>query len=68
MIQDGKHIINLFGGMESNKTDKNQVDFEGWGFIYDEGGLPAMDPSLFKQMKEEGRTYYANAWGYTRSK
>ena len=67
VIQDGKHIINLFGGMESNKTDKNQVDFEGWGFIYDEGGLPAMDPSLFKQMKEEGRTYYANAWGYTRS-
>lgn len=67
VIQDGKHVINLFGGMESNKTDKNQVDFEGWGFIYDEGGLPAMDPSLFKQMKEEGRTYYANAWGYTRS-
>ena len=67
VIQDGKHVINLFGGMESNKTDKNQVDFEGWGFIYDEGGLPAMDPSLFNQMKEEGRTYYANAWGYTRS-
>lgn len=67
VLDEDKHIINLFAGMELNSTDRNSVAFEGWGFCYDNGGIPSMDPNLFKQMKEENGSYYANQWTYGRS-
>ena len=61
------HILNVFGGTEINSTDRNSVAFEGWGFVYDNGGIAAPDPNLFKNQKEENSVYYSNQWGYTRS-
>lgn len=66
-VWQDKHILNLFGGMELSSIDRNSVYFEGWGFVYDNGGIPSMNPSLFKNKKEEGSDYYSNAWTYTRS-
>lgn len=66
-FNDEMHIVNLFGGMELNATDRNAVNFQGWGFQYDNGGIPSVDPSLFKQQKEENTPYYGNSWTYTRS-
>jgi TonB-linked SusC/RagA family outer membrane protein len=62
-----QHIISLFAGAESNLTDRNSVAFQGWGYCYDDGGIPSPDPSLFKQMKEENTDYYGNGWTYGRS-
>lgn len=64
---DEKHIFNIFAGMEVNSTDRNQVFFEGYGFLYNSGNIPSMDPNLFLQMKDEGRDYYGNTWSYSRS-
>lgn len=61
------HILNLFGGFELGSTDRNRVNFEGWGFCYDDGGIPSIDPSLFKQQKEENTPYYSNTWTYKRN-
>jgi TonB-linked SusC/RagA family outer membrane protein len=61
------HILSLFGGAETNMTDRNQVNFEGWGFLYDNGGIPFVDYNLFKQKKEENSVYYGNSSTYSRS-
>jgi len=62
-----QHLLNLFAGVESNLTDRNSVFFQGWGYLYNDGGVPFVDYHLFKQQKEENGTYYGNAWTYTRS-
>ena len=62
-----KHALNLFGGMELNSTDRNNIAFDGYGFCYDDGGTPFVDYNMFKQQVEEGATYYANNWTYARS-
>jgi len=62
-----QHIINIFAGAESNFTDRNSVNFQGWGYLYDDGGVTFVDYKLFKQQKEENGTYYGNSWAYTRS-
>lgn len=61
------HILNFFAGMELNKTDRNAIAFEGYGFCYNDGGTPFVDYHKFKQQVEEGSTYYANSWQYARS-
>ncbi|MEG2179032.1 MAG: SusC/RagA family TonB-linked outer membrane protein [Bacteroidales bacterium] len=66
-FNDDTHIVNFFGGMELNATDRNAINFQGWGFQYDNGGIPSADPSLFKQQKEENTPYYGNGWTYSRS-
>ncbi len=61
------HIINFFGGMETNMLDRNAVNFQGWGFMYESGGIPHINHEVFKQQKEENTNYYGNVWAYTRS-
>lgn len=62
-----QHLLNIFGGIESNLTDRNSVFFQGWGYQYDNGGVPFVDYRLFKQQKEENGTYYGDTWTYSRS-
>lgn len=64
---DDQHIFSLFGGVESNSTDRNAVNFEGWGYQYENGGIPFVDYKLFKQKGEENSVYYGNSWTYVRS-
>lgn len=61
------HILNLFGGMELSSTDRNKNWFRGWGYQYDNGGIPFYDPNVFKQGKEENAQYYSNEWTYSRN-
>jgi len=65
--KNDQHIFSLFGGVESNSTDRNAVNFEGWGYQYDNGGIPFIDYHLFKQKGEENSVYYGNSWTYVRS-
>jgi TonB-linked SusC/RagA family outer membrane protein len=61
------HITNFMVGSEIAKTDRNAISFQGWGFCYNNGNLPFIDYTLFKQQVEEGSTYYSNQWTYRRS-
>lgn len=55
-----KHIVNFFGGMDVQSTQRQNVWFEGWGYQYDMGGLPYFDYKLFKQYQEGNTAYYGN--------
>jgi len=61
------HIINYFGGMETSAIDREKIWFRGWGFQYENGGIPFYDPKVFKQSKEENTDYYSNTPTYTRN-
>ena len=61
------HLFNFFGGAESSSIDRNKVWFRGWGYQYDNGGIPFYDYNVFKQGKEENTEYYGNSWTYGRN-
>jgi TonB-linked SusC/RagA family outer membrane protein len=61
------HLINLFGGMEVNSTERQKTWFRGWGFEYDNGGTPFYDYNVFKQGKEENTDYYTHKTTLTRN-
>ncbi|KAA6301970.1 MAG: TonB-dependent receptor SusC [Candidatus Ordinivivax streblomastigis] len=56
---DDKHIINFFGGVERNMTNRNQSYFNGWGMQYSNGEIPFYVYEYFKKSKEEGNAYYS---------
>lgn len=60
------HIVNLFGGMEVNNTDRSRSYFNGVGMQYDMGFLGAYDYNYFKQASEENDVYYSLGNGYNR--
>ncbi len=64
---DDIHIMNFFGGMETGSIDRSRTWFRGWGYQYDNGGIPFYDPNVFKQGKEENTDYYTNQWTYSRN-
>lgn len=61
------HIFNILAGLEVNSTERNAINFQGWGFVYDDGGIPFIDPNLFIQQSQENTAYYGNTWTYRRS-
>ncbi len=54
-----KHIINLFGGMETNSVERHKTWFRGWGLQYSMGEIPYYVYEVFKKSAEEGSDYYA---------
>lgn len=56
---DRKHSINVLAGAEVNSTERTRIEFQGWGFCYDNGYTPFIDFNLFKQQGEEGAVYYS---------
>lgn len=52
------HILNMFGGMELNGTDRSRSWFNGVGMQYDMGMLANYDYRYFKQGNEENTAYY----------
>ena len=65
--KNGDHIISLFAGGELNSTDRQTTVFRGWGYQYNNGGVPYTDYRLFKQQQEENGTYYSNTFTYYRN-
>ena len=59
------HIVNVFGGMEVNNTDRSRSYFNGVGMQYDMGFLGDYDYRYFKQASEENSLYYwlSNRYG-----
>ena len=65
--RNGDHIISLFGGSELNSTDRQYTWFRGWGYQYDNGGVPFSDYRVFKQSQEENSQYFLNEFTYYRN-
>ena len=65
--KNGDHILSLFGGGELNSTDRQYNRFRGWGYQYNNGGVPFTDYRLFKQSQEENSTYFSNDFTYYRN-
>lgn len=53
------HIINLYGGMESNSVDRKQTWFRGWGMQFEDGEIPFYNYKAFKKGQEENTPYYS---------
>lgn len=58
------HIMNLFGGIEVNSSDRDQVFNSEYGVDYNSGRLITITPEFFKQAKEEGTELasFARSW------
>lgn len=53
------HIVNLYGGLETNSYDRHKTWFRGWGMQYQMGEIPNYAYQVFKKSKEEGADYYS---------
>ena len=60
------HILNVYGGLEVNNTERSRSYFNGVGMQYDMGMLGSYDYKYFKQASEENSIYYSLNNGYSR--
>ncbi|MCQ2340028.1 MAG: SusC/RagA family TonB-linked outer membrane protein [Paludibacteraceae bacterium] len=61
------HILSIFTGIELNSTDRQSTWNRGWGYQYENGGVPFTDYRLFKQSQEENSPYFSNQFTYYRN-
>ncbi|MBO5186804.1 MAG: SusC/RagA family TonB-linked outer membrane protein [Prevotella sp.] len=66
-VWNDTHIMNLFAGMEVNKTDKEQIFHSDYGVDYENARLVTITPEFYKQAKEEGTELSSFAKAWTRS-
>ena len=62
-----KHIVNLYGGMETNLIDRHSTWNRGWGMQYSMGEIPNYVYQVFKRGNEENTEYYSLGNGHVRS-
>lgn len=55
----GKHIIRLFASQEMRYIDRQNTQFTGYGYQFDKGGVPFIDPNAIKQSVEGNFNYYS---------
>lgn len=65
-VYNNDHILNLFGGMELNATDRFYSGFDAIGVQFDAGYNSAFNYKYFKQLREENGTYYGFSDSKTR--
>jgi len=53
-----KHILNVFGGLETNSVERNSSWMRAWGRLYEFGDIGNYDPDMFDKLKNEGADYY----------
>lgn len=66
-VWNDTHIMNLFAGIESNKTDKESIYNSLYGVDYDNARLVSITPDFYKQAKEEGTDLATFSKSWTRS-
>ena len=66
-VWNDTHIMNLFAGMELNKTDKDQTFNSDYGVDYNAQRLVNITPAFYKQAKEENSTLSSFAKSWTRN-
>ncbi|MCC9137687.1 SusC/RagA family TonB-linked outer membrane protein [Pontibacter silvestris] len=60
------HILRLFASQELRYADRQNKTFTGYGYQYDKGGVPYIDPNIIKQGVEGNFNYYSMRMGYDR--
>ena len=66
-VWNNQHIFNALVGLEVNNTERTALNYTGWGFVYDNGGIPFVDYNWLKQLNEENGSYYGRELTYDRS-
>ena len=66
-VWNDTHIMNLFGGMEANKTDRDQMYHSDYGVLYEAARLVSITPEFYKQAKEEGTILSSFSKSWTRN-
>ena len=60
------HTLRLFGSQELRYIDRTNKQFTGYGYQYDKGGIPFIDPNAIKQAVEGNFNYYSMNMGFDR--
>lgn len=60
------HIVNIFAGFEVNKVDRKSRANDGWGYLWNKGGVVVSHPDLSYYLKEQGEVYYSYYEGHDR--
>ena len=63
-VWNNEHIFNALVGLEVNNTERTALNYTGWGFVYDNGGIPFVDYNWLKQLNEENGSYYGRELTY----
>lgn len=62
----GKHSINALAGQQVKYADRQRFAMTGYGYQYDQGGVPFIDYRILKQMIESNFDYYGMSKSYDR--
>lgn len=62
----GKHSLNLLFGQQVKYADRQRFSMTGYGYQYDQGGVPFVDYRIMKQMIESNFDYYGMSKSYDR--
>lgn len=60
------HLFNVFATQEMRYINRQNKIFDGYGYQYDKGGVPFIDPNIVKQNVEGGFNYYSMNYRYER--
>ena len=60
------HLLNFFATQELRYIDRQNKKFDGYGYQYDRGGIPFIDPNIVKQNVEGGFNYYSMGYNFER--
>ncbi|WP_208420060.1 SusC/RagA family TonB-linked outer membrane protein [Paraflavitalea devenefica] len=62
----GVHNVSIFGGQQMKYADRQQFSSTGYGYQYDNGGVPFVDYRILKQTIENNFPYYGMSKDYDR--
>jgi TonB-linked SusC/RagA family outer membrane protein len=65
-VINDKHAINLLGGMQIRSADRQNYSNTGYGYQYENGGVPLVDYRILKQTIEANFPYYGMSKDYDR--
>lgn len=60
------HIVHLFASQELRYADRQTKYFYGYGYQFDKGGVPYVDPKVIKQVIEGNFDFYGMGLSYDR--
>ncbi|OMP74826.1 SusC/RagA family TonB-linked outer membrane protein [[Flexibacter] sp. ATCC 35208] len=60
------HTLNLLGSQELRYANRQNKQFDGYGYQFDKGGVPYIDPNIIKQNVENNFNYYSMTMNYDR--
>ncbi len=61
------HALNFLFGGEIRSADRTTDYNEGWGYIFDQGGLIVSHPDLIKFLDQRGENYFSSSQSRNRS-